>query len=250
MARYAFKNKERTERIAASEAVYLGHGLKYFCPNPACDAQMHIVQASVPYFAANKGTPHMDHCFYASKSAFDPGKYDEDSFDLNEVIKSLFAEGIPTSKASTKQYKEHEHSSGLPIKTLRVLYDMCKSKGIDELYNGVPIKSIIFDSRCSGELPQTISGFRIVECQTKNSNYLDYDREQLTITLYAPATSLRKGTFVLQFEDQELFKERQKLVFSNRDKIIVVAGIWKSGEDAQSRYTQVSSKRQIIVIKE
>lgn len=250
MASYALNNKTTGERIEASEAVYLDHGLIYYCPNPNCRVQMHIVQASVPYFTAYKATPHIKYCFYASKSLFDPGKYEESSFNLDEAIQFLLAEGESTANTRGKQYQEHEHSSRLPIKRLSVLYAMCKSRGIDQSYNGVPIKSIIFDNRCSGELPQTISGFRIVECQTKNSNYLDYDREQLTITLYAPATSLRKGTFVLQFEDQELFKERQKLVFSNRDKIIVVAGIWKSGEDAQSRYTQVSSKRQIVVIKE
>lgn len=247
MASYAFKNKERTERIAASEAVYLDHRLKYFCPNPACDAQMHIVQASVPYFAANKATPHIDHCFYASKSAFDPGKYDEDSFNLNEVIKSLFAEGSPTSKASTKQYKEHEHSSGLPIKTLRVLYDMCKSKGIDQLYNGFPIKDIIYDSRCQGELPQTINGFRMVECEAIKGKL--YDKDQLSISLRAPASSPQKGTFVLLFKDKKLFWERQNLIFNNRDRIIIIAGMWESGVDAWTRYTQVVNKKQIIIIK-
>lgn len=247
MASYAFKNKERTERIAASEAVYLDHGFNYYCPNPACNARMHIVQASVPYFAANQAAPHIEHCFYASKSAFDPGKYDENSFDLGAVIRSLFAEGSPTSKTSVKQYKEHEHSCGLPIKTLRVLYDMCKSKGIDQLYNGFPINKIIYDSRCQGELSQTINGFRIVECEAIKGKL--YDKDQLSISLRAPATSPQNGTFVLLFNDKNLFWERQNLIFSNRDKIIIVAGMWESGADARTRYTQVINKKQIIVIK-
>lgn len=247
MASYAFKNKERTERIAASEAVYLDHRLKYFCPNPACDAQMHIVQASVPYFAANKATPHIDHCFYASSSTFDPGRYNENSFNLSEVINSLFAEGSHTPQVSGKQYKEHKHSACLPINTLRVLYDMCKSKGIEDLYNGYRIRNIIYDSRCQGEMPQTINGFRIVECEALKGKL--YDKEQLSITLRAPASSPQKGTFVLLFKDKNLFWERQNFIFNNRDKLIIVAGRWESGVDAWTRYTQVVNKKQIIIIK-
>ena len=96
-------------------------------------------------------------------------------------------------------------------------------------------------------MPQTINGFRIVECEALKGKL--YDKEQLSITLQAPASSPQKGTFVLLFKDRDLFWERQNLIFNNRDKIIIVAGMWKAESDARTRYTQVVNKRQIIVIK-
>lgn len=250
MAAYALKNKTTRETISAHEAKSCDHRGKYFCPNSNCNAQMHIVQKDIPYFSADKNFPHVPFCSYASNSSFDPGKYNERRFNLDSIKKYLFAEkngNTVISKGAV--YVDHEHSNNLPIKTLRVLYDMCKSKGINQSYGNIPINNMLYDSRCEDVLPQMINGFRIVECQTTNSVFLEYDKQQSTITLHAPASSPNKGQFVLRFNNYELFWEVQKQLYHNRNNIIVVAGIWEPGANPIIRYSQIVSKRQIIIIK-
>ena len=58
-----------------------------------------------------------------------------------------------------------------------------------------------------------------------------------------------KYSFILQFADEVLYRNIRNEIYNNRDKIIVVAGKWKSTDVYNSFITEVISKKQVAIIK-
>ena len=42
MAMYVYKDKERNEKLYANNASKEDKGIRFYCPNPKCDAHMYI----------------------------------------------------------------------------------------------------------------------------------------------------------------------------------------------------------------
>lgn len=249
MSKIAYLDFNRTRLVLATSAELHSHSIRYFCPNSVCSARMHIVQGKDPYFAADKCSPHSLYCPYAASSTYDSGKYDEKAFSLSNFIDNLLRIKECQGSSSNSSYKEHEHSFKLPIKTLRVLYDMCKSRGINEEYNFVPIRDLIFDMRCDKSQISQFSGFKIFECQSYSRSRLDYDKESSTIKLFTPVNSDKRVCLTLKLDNMNLFWDVESKLYNNRDKLIVVAGIWSPNPNDGGLTTTIQNKQQISVIK-
>lgn len=61
MVSFAYRDKERRERINANQALQDNIEKRYYCPNPACDAEIYLRErkgVKNPYFGvAKKGHP-------------------------------------------------------------------------------------------------------------------------------------------------------------------------------------------------
>ena len=213
---------------------------------------MHVVQSEPPYFSASKNHPHILFCPYIAQSSFDPGRYNEKCFDMNEFIEHLFRpnDNYHNVQGDHPNYQDHEHSSALPIRTVRVLYNMCKDKDIDDSYNSVPIRNIIFDSRCDVVASNLSGSFRLVECQSRGKKFLNYDSNGQTITLFSPVNlGNRRIPFMLKFAEEDLYKNTQNKLFKNMgNHVFVVAGKWEKFSLGEGYVTTIENKRQVIVI--
>lgn len=251
MSIIAYSDFERTQKITAREAVESNHDIRYYCFNKRCNARLHVVHAESYYFAADKSSPHTDYCPFAAKALFDPGQYNEASFEFDKLIAHLLnpsAKNESGSKILTR-FIDHPHSKNLSIRTLGVLYDMCEQLEIDGSYNSVPIRSIVFDSRCDADSLQLHDEFRVIECQSERPDYLRYDRQHLTITLYAPVNSRNRKQFVLKFKEHDLYRKIQNTLYENKNKLIVVAGIWRQDSTGNSFATMIDIGNQLRVIR-
>lgn len=251
MSSFAFSDIHRKFRVEAKNAIMANHSKRYYCAEQGCGARLHIVQGEVPYFAADRSTPHMLYCPYSAKSLFDPGKYDESKFSMKTVIEYLTGKNANkiVGDAGCRDYQDHAHSTTLPIRTLRVLYDMCKSKDIDDSYNSLPIRNVIFDTRCDIASLQHLDNFRVVECQSESLTHLDYNRKNLTITLFAPVNSEKRVPFVLNLVNYDMYKMVQNKLFKNKEHLYVVAGRWQPVSKENGFVTTINNVRQVIVIK-
>ena len=95
MSAYAYRDRNRTEVIYASEAMTENIDTLFFCPNKDCNAHLHICAVDgsrKAYFrATHKQFPHIDNCpFASSANHFDSDKFNEQSFSLDDAINNLF----------------------------------------------------------------------------------------------------------------------------------------------------------------
>lgn len=59
----------------------------------------------------------------------------------------------------------------------------------------------------------------------------------------------QKYSFILSFFDEITYKTIRSEIYNNRDKIIVVAGEWKSSGIYNSFITRIYGRKQIAIIK-
>lgn len=211
---------------------------------------MHVVQRDSPCFAADQSNPHVDNCFCAMKSTFDPGDYNEANFNLEKLIKTLLSSSDRHGGGSDIiPYLDHPHSDKKSISTLLVLYQMCKYKDIDDTYNSIPIKDIIFDSRCDANSLHLHNEFRVIEAQNERPKFSRYDKSNMTITLYAPVYSKNMKPFRLEFTQKDLYSKIQNTLYNNMDKLFIVAGLWNVNSEGDGFVTTIQHERQVKIIK-
>lgn len=250
MVSFAYRDKERRQRINANQAVQENMEKRYYCPNPACDADMYIRERKglkSPYFGASRGHSHVANCcFMNSKNKFKPAEYDEDAFSFDDAISSLLAK-----KVAGKNKKENTRNHGdgqpqpLPPSTLRQIYFMCKTLPIYDTYAGMHIYDMILDDRSISANDGDFTGNRIIECNgEKGYIYFDDCNE---IRLKAPFER-KNNKIILKFNDTDLYEYEKSVIYNNREKIIVVAGNWEQ-KDEKTLQTNVSSKEQIYINK-
>lgn len=251
MSFFAYLDSERTKKVTALEAVKRNHRIKYYCFNKNCNARMHVVQRDPPCFAADQSNPHVDNCFCAMKSSYDPGDYNEANFDFEKLIKNLLSssESSDCGPNTRTPYFDHPHSDKKSISTLLMLYQMCKYMDIDDSYNSVPIKKIIFDSRCDSNSLHLHNEFRVIEAQNERPNFSRYDKSNMTITLYAPVYSKNMKPFRLEFTQKDLYSKIQNTLYNNMDKLFIVAGLWNVNSEGNGFVTTIQHERQVKIIK-
>ena len=123
---------------------------------------------------------------------------------------------------------------------------MCKSHDCSDTYNKITIGQMLLDNRSFYMYPKGVFGWRIIEGKCKRPYF--YDATKKEILLIATADS-KEYTFILNFDDETLFKEIKNMIFLNKDYLVVVAGDWKSSGCFNVFCTAFSSKKQLAIIK-
>lgn len=251
MVSFAYRDKERRQRINANQALQDNIEKRYYCPNPACDADMYIRERKglkSPYFGASRGHSHVANCcFMNSKNKFKPAKYDEDAFSFYDAIGSLLAKKVA---GKNKKGNARNHGDGQPQpkppSTLRQIYFMCKTLPIYDTYAGMHIYDMILDDRSISANDGDFTGNKIIEAYYKEGEMLYY-KDLLEIHLLSPLNS-NSYEIILKFDDEKLFKKITNMIYNNDEQPIAVAGNWEKIGD-KTLQTNFSSKEQIYIYK-
>lgn len=251
MASYVYRDEERRERINADMALQDDMDVRYYCPNPDCNAEMYLCQrngANNPYFRATKKEHgHVKDCpFKNSNNDFDPADYDEDAFRFDDAIGSLLANN---AAGQNNQGNAGNHGNGVPQahppRTLRQIYFMCKSIPIEENYGGKHICEMILDDRSWTGNGEDFLGNKIIECNAE-SGYIYFDEFQ-EMRLSAPFLG-KKITIILNVDDNTLYEKIKHEIYNNRTQTIVVAGYWEQ-VDENTLKTNFINKKQLYIDK-
>lgn len=249
MSGYAYEDEERTKEIKAHEAGELDRNIRYYCPNKLCNAHMYIRSVDGEkrqHFAASRKYRHIANCFGGNSNCFDPNKSQIDGFDLEDAIIGMMTPGEKkkTNKNKNKKGKKGGSNGQITIPhTIRQIYDMCKYYSCDEEINGVKVGYILFDERSAHMYPKGIFGYKLIEAR-----YIRYDRNNRRIYLEAPIND-KKYDLRLEFNDELLFNEMNKMLYNNRNMVIVVAGKWERTNRQDTFKTTILAKKQIKVIR-
>lgn len=250
MAKYAYKDPQRKDVIYSSQAIKEDRNTAFYCPNPECNAKLYICAldgSKSAYFRAKKPEyKHIINCpFGSSNSEFDENKFDESKFVFDNAIDNLLCVTTP----SKEKEKSTGHNTGEPQlhppRTIRQIYSMCKSMPVNSKYGDKEIEEMLLDDRSEYRYPKGCFGIRIIETIVKKRIYDDNKKQ---IYLAAPMNS-QKYTFVLEFNDSNTYQTIRSEIYNNRDKIIVIAGNWKSSGTYNSFVTTVYGRKQVAIIK-
>lgn len=215
-----------------------------------CEAKLYICAvngSNSAYFRATKAKfKHIKNCpFGNSNIEFDSNKYDESKFIYDNAINNLLC----TTKTSSPTTASSMHGNGKsiahPPRTLRQIYSLCRSLAVGDTYAGQKIESMILDDRSEYRYPKGCFGNKIIETIVNGKIYNDKKKE---VYLVAPINS-KKYVLTLTFSDESLYKEIRTEIYNNRDKIIVIAGRWKSAGKSNEIVSEVYGKKQVMVIK-
>lgn len=248
MAMYVYKDKGRTKELYAKDALKEDKDKRYYCPNPNCDAHMYLCGVdgvSSAYFSATrKAYPHRKGCGFEASNNFNSHRFDENVFDFENVLEAM---RIP-SKSVLKKRSPNPHKTGesdlKPLRTTRQIYDMCKSYPCSHSYNNLVIGQMLLDDRSEYMYPKGVFGNRVIESKVKSGAF--YDSTKMELRLVAPSS--QKYEFILQFVDRALFDTIKNSLYSNRDKLIVLSGLWEQSGTFNVFCTEIVSKKQIVVI--
>lgn len=247
MSGFAYRDKERKIWVMAEEALREDRGKSYFCPNKDCDARLHVVDGITPYFAANRNSRHRKGCTFAS-IGFDISRYDTKGFDVDKFVSRLLHESEGSASRESKRESNNDagHPTVLPIRTLNVLYDICKSHKINDYINKVTVFSLLLDERTFLNYPIEDGQFKIVECRAKKGMKIRYDKDKQMVVTLGPN---RLDRFTLQFPNRDLFWEIKDKMYTNSNRLFVVAGIWEKEENNNSYACDIVNKKQVLIVK-
>lgn len=93
--------------------------------------------------------------------------------------------------------------------------------------------------------PKGCFGNKIIEATVDVKSYNDNKKE---VYLVSPINS-KKYAFILSFSDEENYKKIRSEIYNNRDKIIAIAGKWKSSGVYNKFTSKVYGKKQVAIIK-
>ena len=253
MAMYAFLDELRTKEILSRDAKKEDKYKRFFCPNPDCDAHLHIVSVdglvSAYFKATDRNHPHINGCYFSKKSnKFMPNKFNEDEFYLENALSALTIPTAAHSEGTTGKAKTGK-SSLKPPHTISQIYSMCKTYSCKDSYNGVVIGQILLDNRSFYMYPRGVFGWRVIEAHCERYFYKKNDDENLPSEIYLSLSHKEKTyNFTLQFLNQKLFKQIRSYLHTNQDKTVIVAGKWESAYKPCTFKAQITSKRQITFI--
>lgn len=258
MSMYAYTGIDRIdeEKVIANAITDRTKGIRYYCPNPKCNAKMFLRSYDGErnsFFAASRKTGHIEHCPYGSDNTFNPDLVNEEEFNAEFAISNLM-NLLENSKKSmenkkitinkVEKEKEKTDKENIPH-TIKQIYDMCKSYDCNTIFNNQTIGQILIDCRSIYMFSRGIFGYRVIEAKCKKFLY----NNQREIFLETPIYN-KKYSLTLYFENEELFTEIRKLLYDNRENVIIVAGKWEKTEKFNCFGTKIMSKRQIKVTKQ
>lgn len=228
MAKYAYKDENKTQEITAEEARVSGGGGVYFCPGKDCTARLSLVRKnglSSVFFRSLKTFPHIPCCEFSSDGSYNIEDYETDSFDIDEFEKNLYMDSTAKSPSTPKKthsdsenpaknakYKQH-------IRTIRQLYNIFKGMGLDDHINDISRKEILCDDKSKFLYTKYLSGFKLIECK-----FSRYDNDKLILKVFYQGGNDAKFFIDLAFDNKDLYYKAKNDVFNNRENVIVVGG--------------------------
>lgn len=254
MASYSFRDCYRKEYLYASDAIIEDRNKTFYCPNPDCNAHMHICAmdgSRKAYFrATEKQYQHIDNCSYSYTSInFNPNHFNENMFQFDNAINNL----LNPAKEQIRQVNPGEPPEGEakqhPLRTLNQIYSMCKSYEVHHRYGDKEIGEMLLDNRSIFRYPKGCFGIRIIEAQ---ANKYFYNKDKLQIYLSAPLRNKNNSqnySFILQFQNKETFIKIKNEIYNNKDKIVVIAGDWKDSGIYGSFISDINNSRQVYIVK-
>jgi hypothetical protein len=250
MSMYAYKDLHRKEKKYAKDGAKESRDIRFYCPNLSCNAHMYICGldgSTTAYFSANrKDYGHIKGCPFGAKNSFNPDQHDENNFDFENAMDALAAPNKPISKKEEPGSHAKGKTTAKPLRTIRQIYDMCKSIDVIDKYNNKEVGQMIIDDRSEFMYPRGVFGKRLIEGRV---NKYFYDSIKMELSISAPISS-GKYTFVLKFKSKELFSEIQKSIYNNRNHIIVVSGTWETTGKFNSFSSIIINKKQIGIIRD
>ena len=255
MAKYAFRDKERTNPLFASDATSADRNQLFYCPNPDCSAHMYICAmdgSRNAYFGATKRQfPHIPMCPYSSNNVdFDHNRFAEDEFHFDIAIENLIT---PERGAQGRQDNQENHPEGEdrphPPHTLNQIYALCKSYDVHHMYADIEISEMILDNRSAYRYPHGCFGNRIIEAQAVKRFY---DKTEMQVYLIAPISSngrIKQYNFILQCHNKKIFFNIRDMIFNNSNNIILVALNCKESATYNNFKTYFNTKKQIYIVK-
>ena len=250
MSMYVYEDEDRTKKVLARNTTERDKGIRYYCPNPKCEARMFLwnTEGESKSFFRSAGKPgHVEHCPYGSENTYNPENTKEDGFDIEDAISNLM---VPTASASkTNKTEPREQGAGTSDKeivphTIKQIYDMCKAHYCKDTFNNQVIGQLLLDDRSIFMYPKGIYGSRFIEAKCRAKLY-----DGMNIYLETPIGT-EEYQLKLKFQDIKLFREIRDLLYNNRNHVIVVGGKWESSGEYNCFATEFSSKKQIKVLKQ
>ena len=253
MVAYAYKDSNRMNKLEAKNAKHSDKGATFYCPNPDCDAELTICNLGEhAYFSAKPSKPHITYCEHAS-NINNYHRYGEASFNFEKMLTALLTptSDNPPPKESQPNItsKSNQTSSSGSIKTLRLLYILCKNKQINDEYNGNIIGRMLLDNRSQPIFfKKGVFGNAVIECISWK-----YDEANHEIWLRLKNQSY---TFILKFEQANLYQNIKQLIqkhapatYGFKDVQLVIAGTWSKYQNKFNHFeTTITSSKQIIAI--
>lgn len=250
MANYAYRDKERRDIILASEALEEDRDKSFYCPNPLCNSKLFLCAVDgsrKAYFRATKSAyKHIDNCPYANSSVvFDVKIFNQSNFSFENAMQNLFVKSNskPLKRGPKKSsYVEHDNHT---LRTIKQIYSMCKQFPPNYSYGDEKIGRMILDDRTTYWYPKGVFGFKMIESCVKGRFYNNAKNE---IFLVAPVAHPNYH-FILSIPDINLYRKIRNMVFENNDKLIIVAGEWKSSNLGYDSFeTIIYSDKQISIL--
>lgn len=249
MSIIAYRDAERKTIAFSSDCTINDRHTRFYCENPYCDAHLYIRALNSiikPHFSATPSNGHTDGCYTEKYYSFEKNKYDEPSFNLDEIfVKNMSAQDSQKKKSKTLSEEKTNHNSEiLTIKTTAQLYKLCKNYCPNERYNGYLIGDILYDERNQKFIKNGIFGKHIVE-----GKFHRYNKKNMEIVLMYPIKLIegndRQYYIHLLFSDIKLFYIILKRVFNRRNLPIAVLGDFYNTDKYNDFAVNILNGRQI-----
>lgn len=249
MVNHAYRDKERKQILYSTKAYREDISVRFFCPDKNCNAEMYICGYNGlddPYFrATRKEYSHCDFCTIRNLKRFNSKDYNEFDFDFENLMKAMGVQSKVVKKIDRKKISETSNTAKKSMKSIRMIYTLCKSYDCLYKYNNFTIGQMLVDDRSLYMYPKGIYGFRIIEAKPEEGYF--YDKEKLTISMFAPIKS-KKFKLILVFDNVNFFNNVKDTMFTNRSKVFVVSGKWQSTKSFGTFSTEITSLKQCKII--
>ena len=139
MSKFAFRDKERTQKVYADSLNIKDNNTRFYCPNPECSARLTLkanssIAGISPYFSNLPSAPHIENCFCQKKNfSFDDREYEETLFNFEEIVNEYTTNNIINIDRR--------------LETMSAVFYMCKTRNINDTYNQIKIWKILVDNR-------------------------------------------------------------------------------------------------------
>lgn len=251
MVDHAYLDSDRTQYISVLQALVEDHNIRYFCPNPRCDAYLYICQTDGNrngYFAANRKLHrHIEYCPYSSGDATIAELYVEPEFDYKKAILKIETR-VPyrPSRQTEDRRIGIQATSNISCRqptTVRELYTLCKQHLPNEEFNNSKFGEILFDERSEDMHSSGPSGQMLVEAVKKPWFF-----ENKGHKIFLKTATTHRYKLNIRVPDYRIYGQFKDTIFHNQDSKIVLAGTWTLGSDGTYSSLTINRKSQYLFL--
>lgn len=179
----AMRDHHKTITVYADKCGLSDKGKDFYCPTDGCKAIMHIVHAGDPenaFFRRNSGSsPHISVDCVRCNMSYPAHKYEEHMYTKMNMFSYIL--GVP-GESKHAGYTGSKRLSTNPrsaAKTLRTMYEILCDRGINGMYNNVPLNDIFAVYDNYDYYKNNLTGKHIVEVsyffKPYNENYIVFN---------------------------------------------------------------------------